>query len=245
MVRDPDAFDTPIHCFARVVAANDALQQERDVTCCGADPREVIPAEARARDRARPAARTILAGRRPGRLVRVGHRDTFGQREHVPQIALATPEQWHIDRQHDGAVTGRDRVRDELLARLTRPQVIELEPATAGRRGARDIFETGARRGRLGVQRRRREEDRVGKVEPQERCPSVALRDVHQHSIAQRMRAECRAVRVDGALVLGATRDEVIRHLRECRPRYRLELIEVQRIHAPQASPQSPTMSRW
>ena len=121
VVRDPDAVDTPIHCFARVVAANDALQQERDVACCGADPREVIPAEARARDRARPAAQTILAGRRPGRLVRVGHRDTFRQREQVPQIALATPEQWHIDRQHDGAVTGRDRVRDELLARLTPP----------------------------------------------------------------------------------------------------------------------------
>ncbi len=194
------------------------------------------------------------------------HLDALRQRESVAQIALAAAEQRHVDGQHDRAMAGLDREADELLARLTFAEVIELEPPRSRRRRG-DVLEPRARRGRDGVERARSgraasgrelaigvrdlvergrgEQDRVGKVHSEQRRPQVARRDVDEHAITELAPPERRAVRRDRPLVLGAAGDEVVGHRRQCVACDVLELVQIQmveRIHAPQASRPSRTM---
>ncbi len=89
------------------------------------------------------------------------------------------------------------------------------------------------------MERRRCQQDRVWQIDAEEGCTEVARRDVDERAIAEAASLERGTVRGDGALVLRAARDEVIRHGGQCVARDTLELVQVQLgegLHRPQAS---------
>ncbi len=70
----------------------------------------------------------------------------------------------------------------------------------------------------------------MGKIEPEQPRAQVARRNVDERAVAQDASGEGRAIARDGALILGTSRDEVVRHRRERLARDRFEFVEVERL---------------
>ena len=66
--------------------------------------------------------------------------DAFGDRERVPEVALAPAEKRCVRREDDRRVAGVVRALDQGLAHRAVRVVVELEPLGAVGRRRRDVF---------------------------------------------------------------------------------------------------------